>query len=70
VVTIEDATIAEGKLEFPSDIEQPITATDITLILGFTNISTTNGDYTTPVTVTFLAGATTATAVPYYGRYY
>ncbi len=33
------------------------------MTLGFTNVTTTNGDYTTtPVVVTFLAGATTATA--------
>jgi hypothetical protein len=38
VVTIEDATIAEGgKLGFPVTLSNP-SATDITLILGFTNI--------------------------------
>ncbi|MFH6972961.1 Calx-beta domain-containing protein, partial [Flavobacterium petrolei] len=58
-----DAIIAEGGiLSFPVSLSNP-SATDITVTLGFTNVSTANGDYTTtPVTVTFLAGATTATA--------
>ncbi|MDD2673239.1 MAG: Calx-beta domain-containing protein, partial [Flavobacterium sp.] len=63
VVTIADASITEGgNLSFPVTLSNP-SASDITLILGFTNGTTTNGDYTTtPVTVTFLAGTTTATA--------
>ncbi|MFH6972954.1 beta strand repeat-containing protein, partial [Flavobacterium petrolei] len=62
-VTIGDAIIAEGGiLSFPVSLSNP-SATDITVTLGFTNVSTANGDYTTtPVVVTFLAGATTATA--------
>ncbi len=62
-VTIADALITEGgNLSFPVALSNP-SATDITVTFGFTNISTANGDYTTtPVTVTFLAGATTATA--------
>ncbi|MDD2822447.1 MAG: Calx-beta domain-containing protein, partial [Flavobacterium sp.] len=63
VVTIADASITEGgNLSFAVTLSNP-SATDITVTLGFTNGTTTNGDYTTtPVTVTFLAGATTATA--------
>ncbi|SER79561.1 beta strand repeat-containing protein, partial [Flavobacterium frigoris] len=62
-VTIGDATIVEGGiLSFPVSLSNP-SATTITLTLGFTNVTTSNGDYTTtPVVVTFLAGATTATA--------
>jgi gliding motility-associated-like protein/uncharacterized repeat protein (TIGR01451 family) len=64
VVTISDASIVEGGiLSFPVRLSNP-SDTDITLTLGFTNITTTNGDYTiTPVTVTFAAGSTTATAI-------
>ena len=64
VVTISDASIVEGGiLSFPVSLSNP-SDTDITLTLGFTNITTTNGDYTiTPVTVTFAAGSTTATAI-------
>ncbi len=63
VVTIGDATIVEGGvLSFPVSLSNP-SSRDITVTLGFTNVTTTNGDYTTtPVVVTFLAGATTATA--------
>ncbi|WP_208526902.1 Calx-beta domain-containing protein, partial [Flavobacterium psychrophilum] len=61
-ITIGDATIVEGgMLSFPVSLSNP-SSTTITLTLGFTNVTTSNGDYTTtPVVVTFLAGATTAT---------
>ncbi|ENA1797896.1 Ig-like domain-containing protein, partial [Flavobacterium psychrophilum] len=61
-ITIGDATIVEGgELIFPVSLSNP-SSTTITLTLGFTNVTTSNGDYTTtPVVVTFLAGATTAT---------
>ncbi|MCB6121760.1 beta strand repeat-containing protein, partial [Flavobacterium psychrophilum] len=61
-ITIGDATIVEGgMLSFPVSLSNP-SSTTITLTLGFTNVTTSNGDYTTtPAVVTFLAGATTAT---------
>jgi hypothetical protein len=53
-------------LDFFSCAASPVSLSsqlNITVTLGFTNVSTANGDYTTtPVVVTFLAGATTATA--------
>ncbi|MEB3380414.1 Calx-beta domain-containing protein, partial [Flavobacterium psychrophilum] len=57
-ITIGDATIVEGgELSFPVSLSNP-SSTTITLTLGFTNVTTSNGDYTTtPVVVTFLAGA-------------
>ena len=64
IVSIGDATTTEGKsLNFPISLSNS-SATDITITIVFTNITTTNGDYTiTPVTVTFAAGSTTAMAI-------
>ncbi|PJJ09115.1 gliding motility-associated-like protein [Flavobacterium sp. 1] len=62
-VTVDDATIAEGGiLSFPVKLSNP-SVTNITVTLNFVNGTAGNSDYTaTPVTVTFLAGSTKATA--------
>ena len=63
-VYIGDASANEGdKLYFPVTLSN-ISSGDITITLGFTHVTTTNGDFdTTPVTVTFPAGTISATAV-------
>ncbi|WP_281638036.1 gliding motility-associated C-terminal domain-containing protein [Flavobacterium marginilacus] len=62
-VTVDDATTVEGGIiSFPVKLSSP-SATNITVTLNFVNGTAGNSDYTTtPVTVTFLAGSTTATA--------
>jgi gliding motility-associated-like protein len=62
-VIIGDASAAEGKvLNFPVSLSN-ISSLDITVTLGFANVTTSDGDFvTTPVTVSFPAGTTTATA--------
>jgi gliding motility-associated-like protein len=64
IVTIGDAITVEGNtLYFPISLSNA-SAEDITITIGFTNVTTTNGDYTiTPVTVTIVAGSTSATAI-------
>ena len=63
-VLIGDASANEGdKLNFSVTLSN-ITSEDITVTLGFTHISTTNGDFdVTPVTVMFPAGTISATAI-------
>ncbi len=62
-VIIEDASATEGNpLSFSVSLGN-ISSSDITLTLGFTNVTTSDNDYsTTPVIVSFPAGTISATA--------
>jgi len=62
-VIIGDASATEGNiLNFPVSLSN-VSSADISVTLGFTHITTTNGDFVmTPVTVLFPAGTTSVTA--------
>ncbi len=63
-VLISDASITEGgTLIFTVSLSN-VSSSDITVTLGFTNVTTSNSDYVfNPVTVSFPSGTTTVTAV-------
>ena len=63
-VIIGDASAKEGdNLNFPVSLGN-VSSGDITVTLGFTHVTTSDGDFvTTPVTVTFPAGTISTTAV-------